>query len=351
MKKHISINGRKVGPGCPTYIVAEMSGNHNQSYEDAVKLLQVAKEAGVDAVKLQTFTADTLTIDSKAKEFLIGADTRGQEGRSLYELYTDLASPWEWQPKLKKMANDMGLDLFSTPFDKTATDFLMKMNVPAFKIASSELIDLPLIEYVAKKKKPMIVSTGMGSKAEIADAVKAVKKAGNDQLILLQCTAAYPTPPEEANLRTISDMAKRFGVPVGLSDHSLGIAVPVAAVALGACFIEKHFCLSRNDPSPDAAFSLEPHELKEMATAIRTAEKSLGEATYALSKGEKAIVRYRRSLYVVEDIAEGEKFTEKNVRSVRPGNGLPPKELNKILGKKATKNLKKGTALARGMIK
>jgi pseudaminic acid synthase len=345
----IDIAGRSIGSGYPAYIIAEMSGNHGQSFEKAVEIIRKMKEAGADAVKLQTYTADTLTIKSDRPEFRVGKGTLW-EGRTLHDLYQEAFTPWEWQPKLKKAANDLGMDLFSSPFDPSSADFLEKMDVPAYKIASFEMVDIPLIEYVAKKGKPVIMSTGMANKAEVTDAVEAVRRTGNNALILLKCTSAYPSPAEEMNLKTIPDMSESFGVPVGLSDHTLGITVPVTAVALGACVIEKHFCLSRSEPGPDSAFSLEPHEFKEMVDAVRTSEKALGIVSYARTSKEEASMVFRRSLFAVEDIAKGETFTEKNVRSIRPGYGLPPKELPNILGKKAKKAIARGTPLSGDVI-
>ncbi len=356
----IDINGRSIGPGNPTYIIAEMSANHGQDFDCAVKILHSMKEAGADAVKLQTYTPDTMTIDCDRDEFRIGKGTIW-EGKTLYELYKEAYTPWEWQPKLKDVANDLGMDLFSTPFDKTSVDFLEEMDVPAYKIASFELVDIPLITYVASKGKPLIISTGMGSIEEISDAVDAVHAAGNDQLILLKCTSAYPAKPEEMNLATIPDMMQRFSLPIGLSDHSLDTNVPIAAVALGACVIEKHFCLSRDDPGPDSAFSLEPHEFKEMVDAIHAMEQStsdvakpdekiLGKVQYGVSGEDQKSIQFRRSLFAVKDIAKGEEFTEKNVRSIRPGYGLSPKELPNIIGKVSKESIERGTPLTEKLV-
>ena len=268
------------------------------------------------------------------------------KGRNLYELYAEAYTPWEWQPKLKQVAEELGLDCFSTPFDFTAVDFLEGMDVPAHKIASFELVDLPLIRKVAKTGKPVIMSTGMASLMEIDESVRAFREAGGKQLTLLKCTSAYPSPPEEMNLRTIPHLAEAFGVPVGLSDHTLGIAVSVAAVALGACVIEKHFTLSRAAGGPDAAFSLEPSEFKAMVEAVRTAEKALGRVSYQVSEKEKASRVFRRSLFVVEDIKAGEVFTEQNIRSIRPGHGLPPKHLPAVLGCIAARDTQRGSPLS-----
>jgi N-acetylneuraminate synthase len=344
MPDEIRINGRPVGAGQPVYIVAELSANHNQSFDQAVRLVRAANEAGADAVKLQTYTPDTITMNSDREYFRIGGGMLW-DGRKLYDLYGEAFTPWGWQPKLKEIANDLGLDLFSTPFDDTAVDFLEKMGVPAHKIASFELVDLPLIRKVACTGKPVIVSTGMASFSEIDEAVRTFRDGGGQQLVLLKCTSAYPSPPEEMNLRTIPHLAETFGVPVGLSDHTLGITVPVAAVALGACVIEKHFTLSRAAGGPDAAFSLEPSEFRAMVEALRTAEKALGRVSYEVTEQEKASRIFRRSLFVVEDMQAGEMFTEQNVRSIRPGHGLAPKYLPEVLGRRAACDLLRGTPL------
>ncbi|MBN1994977.1 MAG: pseudaminic acid synthase [Anaerolineae bacterium] len=340
----IKINNRFIGPGSPVYIIAEMSANHNQDFARAVKLLEAAKEAGADAVKLQTYTPDTITIDCDNEYFQIGAGTIWA-GRKLYELYGQAYTPWEWQPKLKALADELDLALFSTPFDKTAVDFLEAMEVPAYKIASFEVIDLPLIRRIAQTGKPIIMSTGMGTLAEIDEAVQTIRAAGNAQLVLLKCTSAYPAPPAEMNLRTVPHLAEAFGVPAGLSDHTLGIAVPVAAVALGATVVEKHLTLSRNIPGPDSAFSLEPHEFKAMVEAVRVAEQALGQVSYEVTPPEMNSRIFRRSLFVVQDVLAGEVFTEMNVRSIRPGHGLHPRYLDEVLGRHAARDIKKGTPL------
>jgi N-acetylneuraminate synthase len=312
-------------------------------------LIHAAKAAGADAVKLQTYTPDTLTIRCNAPEFQIGGGTLW-DGKTLYDLYATAYTPWEWQPKLRVIANDLGLVLFSTPFDASAVDFLEAMDTPAHKVASFEVVDLALIRKVAQTGKPVIMSTGMASLAEVDEAVRAFREAGGAQLALLKCTSAYPAPPEEMNLRTIPHMAEAFGVPVGLSDHTLGIAVPVAAVALGACIIEKHFTLSRSDTGPDSAFSLEPHEFKAMVEAIRMAEKALGGVNYELTGKEKASRVFRRSLFVVQDMNAGDPFTDRNVRSIRPGHGLPPKCFDDVAGRKAVRDIERGTPLAWNLI-
>lgn len=348
MSATISIGGRTIGLGAATYIVAELSANHGQRYEQAAAIVQAAAEAGADAIKLQTYTADTLTIDCDREYFRV----RGTlwEGRTLYDLYQEAYTPWEWQPKLKELAESLGMHLFSTPFDVTAVDFLERMGVPAYKVASFELVDLPLIERIARTGKPLIISTGMATLSEIDDAVRAARGAGATQIALLKCNSAYPAPAEEMNLRTIPHLAEAFAVPAGLSDHTLGIAAPVAAVALGACIIEKHLTLARANGGPDAAFSLEPQEFRAMVEAVRFAEKALGTVHYAPTEREAASRVFRRSLFVVEDMHAGERFTEKNVRSIRPGHGLSPKYLPAILGRCATRDLVRGTPLSWEMV-
>ena len=342
---YIEINGHKMGSGYPTYIVAELSANHRQQFDEAVELIRKAKEAGADAVKLQTYTPDTLTIKCNAPEFQIGGGTPW-DGKTLYDLYSEACMPWEWQPKLKKVAGSLGIDLFATPYDKTAVDFLEEMGVPAYKVASFEIVDIPLIEYIASKGKPVIMSTGMATLAEIDEAVQAARGAGASQIALLKCTSAYPALPEGMNLRTIPHLAEKFGIPVGLSDHTLGISIPVAAVALGACIIEKHLTLSRSIPSPDSAFSLEPDGFKTMVEAIRTAEKALGKVLYEVSEQEAKSHVFRRSLFVVKDMKTGKIFTEENVRSIRPGYGLHPGHLKDVLGRRAAQDIQRGTPLS-----
>lgn len=327
-----------------TYIIAEMSANHNQDFERAVQLVHAAKEAGADAIKLQTYTPDTITIDSDKEYFRIKGTL--WDGRTLHDLYGEAYTPWEWQPKLKEVADDLGMDLFSTPFDFTAVDFLETMNVPAYKIASFENIDLPLIRRVAQTGKPMIMSTGMATLAEIDEAVRTARDAGCRELALLKCTSAYPAPPEEANLRTIPHLAEAFDVVAGLSDHTLGIQVPVAAVALGARIIEKHFTLARSDGGADSAFSLEPHEFKQMVDAVRITEKALGQVHYGITEKDAESRVFRRSLFVVQNIKAGDVFTEDNVRSIRPGYGLHTRYLDEIIGRRASKDIERGTPLS-----
>jgi N-acetylneuraminate synthase len=349
LKSYIEINSRKIGTDHPVYIVAEISANHNQKFDQAVELIKAAKEAGADAIKFQTYTPDTMTIKSDRPEFRIGGGTLW-DGKTLYDLYAEAYTPWEWQPKLKEVAANLGLDFFSTAFDPTAVDFLEEIGVLVHKIASFEIVDIPLIEKMARTGKPLIISTGMATLGEIEEAVRAARNAGATQIALLKCTSAYPSPPEEMNLRTIPHLAESFGVPVGLSDHTLGIAVPVAAVALGACIVEKHFTLSRDIPGPDSAFSLEPHEFKAMVEAIRTAEKALGKVHYGVSEREAESRVFRRSLFVVKDMKAGEVFTEENVRSIRPGHGLHPRYLKEVLGRRATQDISAGTPLTWSMV-
>lgn len=340
---------REIGPGRPVYVVAEMSGNHNQDFEQALRIIRAAKEAGADAVKLQTYTPDTITLDGRGDLFRVGKGTIW-EGRTLYDLYGEASTPWEWHPRLKQAAGDQGLDLFSAPFDHTAVDFLEELEMPIYKIASFENVDLPLIRRVARTGKPIILSTGMATLAEIDEAVRAAREAGNTDLALLKCTSAYPAPPDEMNLRTIPHLAEAFGVPAGLSDHTLGVAVPVVAVALGACIVEKHLTLARADGGPDSAFSLEPHEFREMVEAIRVTEKALGQVRYQVTEHERDSRVFRRSLFVVEDVAADAPFTEGNVRSIRPGHGLPPKFLPEVLGRRAARDIERGTPLDWGLI-
>jgi pseudaminic acid synthase len=340
------IGERQIGPGHPVYVVAELSANHNRSLDQAVDIVKAAKEAGADAIKLQTYTADTMTLASDREYFDIKGGTLW-DGRNLHDLYCEAYMPWQWQPKLQGVAQDLGLDFFSTAFDISAVDFLEEMGVPVHKVASCELVDISLIRRMARTGKPLIMSTGMATVEEIEEAVRSAREAGASQIALLKCTSAYPAPAEEMNLRTIPEMARRFEVPVGLSDHTMGIAAPVAAVALGACIIEKHLTLSRLTPGPDSAFSLEPHEFKAMVDAVRTAEKALGEVRFGLG-GEKeaASHAFRRSLFIVEDVKKGEAFTPANVRSIRPGNGLHPRHLTEVLGKRAARDTERGTPLS-----
>lgn len=345
MTAHIEIGRRRVGAGEPVYCIAEVSANHNQDFETAVRIVKAAKDAGADAVKLQTYTPDTITIQSNRECFQVGGGTLW-DGRSLYDLYQAAYTPWEWQPKLKKVANDLGMQCFSSAFDDTAVDFLETMNVPAHKVASFELVDLPLIQKMAATGKPLIMSTGMATVEEIEEAVTTARRVGATQIALLKCTSAYPAPAEEMNLRTIPELARRFDVPVGLSDHTMGIAVPVAAVSLGACIIEKHLTLSRAAGGPDSAFSLEPEEFRAMVEGIRTAEKALGSVHFGVSERESRSRVFRRSLFVVRDLKKGELFTSENIRSIRPGDGLHTRHLAEVLGKTAALDIVRGTPLS-----
>ena len=326
------------------YIIAEVSANHNGSIERAEAIIRAAADAGADAVKLQTYTADTMTIPCDNEHFRIKGTL--WEGKTLHDLYQEAYTPWEWQPRLKELANDLGMDCFSTPFDVTAVDFLEKMDVPCHKVASFEVVDIPLLKKIASTGKPVIISTGMASLAEIDEAVTTLRENGTSDLALLKCTSAYPAPPEEANLRTIPHLAQTFNCVSGLSDHTLGSAVAVGAVAVGARIVEKHFTLARADGGPDGAFSMEPHEFKQMVQDIRTVEKALGTVCYDLTPKQKENKVFRRSLFVVKDMKAGEVFTEENVRSIRPGYGVAPKFLCDFLGRKATVSIPKGTPLS-----
>ena len=299
-----------------------------------------AKESGADAIKLQTASPDGLTIDCDNKYFNI--DGTIWKGKNLYKLYGEVYTSWEWQPKLKTIANNLGLDLFSAPFEDLAVDFLEEMNVPVYKVASFEIVDIPLLKKIASTGKPVIMSTGLANLSEIDEAVRTLKENGCKEIALLKCTSVYPAPPEEMNLRTIPHMAEAFGVPVGLSDHTLGVEIPIAAVSLGACIVEKHFTLSRNVPGPDSAFSLEPHEFKTMVNAIRKTEKALGDISYDLTKNEKQSINFRKSLFAVRDIKNGECITKENVRNIRPGYGIHTRYFEKIIGSKARVEIKRG---------
>lgn len=348
MTANYQINGREIGPESPTYIVAELSANHNQDFDLAVRTIRAAREAGADAIKLQTYTADTLTIDCDSEPFRI----RGTlwNGRTLYDLYKEAYTPWEWHAPLKQIAKEEGLDFFSTPFDATAVDFLENLGVPVHKIASFENVDLPLIRKVAATGKPIIMSTGMASLGEIDEAVRTARQAGCEQLALLKCTSAYPAPAREMNLRTIPHLAEAFGAVIGLSDHSMGSAAAVAAVTLGARIVEKHFILSRSLEGADSAFSMEPGEFREMVNSIRMAEQALGEVSYSVTERELSSKVFRRSLFVVKDVRAGEPLTAENVRVIRPGHGLPPRHLDEVLGRRAACDIERGTPLSWALV-
>ena len=344
----VSIAGRRIGPDDPPYLIAELSANHGGDVERAFALMEAAKQAGADAVKLQTYTPDTMTIDHDGEEFLIKGGL--WDGRRLYDLYQEAHTPWDWHDALFAKGRELGITVFSSPFDDTAVELLESLNAPAYKIASFEAVDLPLIEKAAATGKPLIISTGMANADEIVDAVAAARRTGSGEIVLLHCVSAYPAKPEEANLMTIPDLARRFGVPVGLSDHTLGTDVGVAAVSLGASVIEKHFTMSRSEPGPDSAFSLEPEEFAALVHSSRTAWAALGCIRYGPTEDEKGNLMFRRSLYIVKDMEEGEVFTPANLRSIRPSLGLAPKEYPNVLGRRARRALMRGTALKWSMV-
>lgn len=361
MTSSIHINGRTIGRGHPAYIIAEMSANHGQSKERAIEIIYAMKESGADAVKLQTYTPDTITIDCRNGYFTDCLQGTLWEGRTLYDLYGDAYTPWEWQGELKELAESLGMDFFSSVFDESSVEFLEDLGVPAYKIASFELVHLPLIAKAASTGKPLIMSTGMASKEEITEAVNTARKSGANGIALLKCTSAYPAKIDDANLLTMREMQKDFGVPVGLSDHTPGSIVPIAAVSLGSSIIEKHFVISREeDRGPDSAFSMEPEEFRAMVHAVRTAERdphdapvdarALGKVQYGPSAGDRKSLAFRPSVFVVEDIAAGEVCTAKNIRIIRPGYGLAPKELPHVLGRTAKKAIARGTPMLRELI-
>jgi pseudaminic acid synthase len=347
---NIHIQNRQIGTGFPPFIIAEMSGNHNQSLDRALAIVEAAAKSGAHALKLQTYTADTLTIDESGNDFSIDDPQSLWQGQSLYRLYQQAYTPWEWHEPIFHRCRALGLIAFSTPFDETAVDFLEELHVPAYKIASFENNHLPLIRKAAATGKPLIISTGMATIAELDEAVKAAREAHCKDIILLKCTSTYPATPQDTNLLTIPHMRELFQCHVGLSDHTLGMGVAVASVALGAAVIEKHFTLSRDDGGVDAAFSMEPDELEMLVEETFRAWQALGTVNYGPTAKERNSVRFRRSIYVVEDIREGEEITAKNLRIIRPGNGLPPKFYNILLGKRASCNIKKGTPMNWGFI-
>lgn len=336
---------RLIGDGAPTYVIAELSANHRQRLESAMQLVDAAADAGADAVKLQTYRPDTITIDVRRPEFRIESGTVW-DGRMLYDLYAEAFTPWEWHEPLQRRATERGLHFFASPFDHTAVDLLESLRVPAYKIASFEIVDVGLLARVAATGKPMIISTGMATLEEVEEGIAAAVGAGATELALLKCTSAYPAPPEETNLRTIPDMAARFGVPVGLSDHTLGTSVPIAAVGIGAAIIEKHLTLSRTDGGPDAGFSLEPDDFAQMVEGIRTAERAIGRVSYEPSAHEASSRALRRSLFAVEDIRAGEPLSTTNVRSIRPGHGLHTRYLPMLMGRRAVRDIERGTPMA-----
>lgn len=347
--KTIKINNREIGPNMSPYIIAELSGNHNGDFERAIKTIDMAKAMGADAIKLQTYTADTMTIDCKKEEFQIQDGLWG--GYNLYNLYEWAHTPFEWHKEMFNHAKKNNITCFSTPFDESAVDLLEDLNAPAYKIASFETIDIPLIRYVAQTKKPMIISTGMANLEEITEAVETAKENGCKDIILLHCISGYPAPVEQCNLLTIPDLAKRYNIVPGLSDHTLGTTVSIASIALGACVIEKHVTLNRGDKGPDSEFSLEPDQLKKLCDDSKKAWLSLGKAGYDSKPAEIQNLKFRRSIYIVRDIKAGEVLTKHNTRRIRPGFGLPPKYINDVIGKTAKVDIERGTALNWELIK
>ncbi len=343
-KYNISLNDKPL-------IVAEMSGNHNMSLERALKIVEATAKAGVHLLKLQTYTADTLTINTKKSDFFIKEKESLWKGKSLYELYQEAYTPWEWHEKIIKRSNELGMICFSAPFDETAVDFLETLNVPVYKIASYENVHLPLIKKVAQTGKPVIISTGLASESEINDAVQTLKENGCKEFALLKCTSAYPASPENSNILTIPDLRKKYNCEVGLSDHTIGIGTALSAISHGATIIEKHFTLDRNDGGVDSSFSIEPKEMEILVKESINAWQALGKVTYGATDSEKAGLRFRRSIYVVEDIKENEELTIKNIRIIRPGKGLLPKHYEKLLGRRVNQNLERGTAFKWEMLK
>lgn len=346
----IRIGSREIGVNTRPFIVAEMSGNHNQSLSRALEIVDAVADAGADALKLQTYTADTMTIDHPKGEFFIQDKKSLWHGRSLYDLYNEAHTPWQWHQSIFERCKERGLIAFSSPFDASAVDFLETLDVPCYKIASFELVDIPLIQKVAATNKPIIMSTGMANISEINEAIQAANKSGTGGVILLKCTSTYPASPENCNLRTIAHMRDLFNCQVGLSDHTLGIGVSIASVAYGATFIEKHFTLNREAGGVDSAFSLEPAELKQLVFESQQAWQALGHITYEHTQAERPSLTFRRSIYVVKDMLEGETFSSDNIRTIRPGFGLKPKHMNHVLGKKASRPLKRGTPLSWDLI-
>lgn len=346
----IKLGGRQIGGGHPPFLIAEMSGNHNQSLNRALEIVEAAAKTGVDALKIQTYTPETMTLDMDEREFHIGDPGNLWAGTSLYQLYREAHTPWEWHEPIFRLAKDLGIIVFSTPFDDTAVDFLEALCVPCYKIASFENTHLPLIRRVAATGKPLIISTGMATVTELEETVRTAREAGCRDLILLKCTSTYPAEAANTNLLTIPHMRDLFECEVGVSDHTMGLGVSVAAVALGATVIEKHFTLSRADGGVDSTFSMEPGEMSQLVVETKRAWQALGEVSYGPTEPEKKSLQYRRSLYVVRDMRAGDIFTGENARAIRPGLGLPPKFLDKIFGKKITQDVKRGTPLASGMI-
>ena len=348
MKQYITIDGRKIGPAYPPYIIAELSANHNGDIKRAFQIMEEAKKAGANAIKLQTYTHETITIDSDSQDFQIHGGL--WDGQTLYELYKSAHMPWEWHEPLFEKARELGITIFSSPFDFSAVELLEELDAPAYKIASFEVIDLPLIKRVAQTGKPMIISTGMANEQEIEEAIKTAKDNGCQELVVLHCVSGYPAPAEQYNLRTIADMTERFSVLAGLSDHTIDNATAVAAVVMGACVVEKHVTLDRNGGGADDSFSLEPTELRALCNDTNTAWRALGRVNYSRTEAEKGNAKFRRSLYVVKDIKAGEEITYEHVRSIRPGFGLPPKQIGEIVGKVAAVDAKRGTPVSLALV-
>ena len=346
----MKIGSFQIGKNRSPFVIAEMSGNHNQSLERALAIVEAAAITGAHALKIQTYTADTMTLDIKDGDFFISDEKNLWKGRSLYDLYKEAHTPWEWHKPIMRRAKELGLICFSTPFDDTSVDFLDSLDVPAYKIASFENADIPLIKKVAATGKPMIISTGMATIAELDETVRTIRETGNNHFVLLKCTSTYPATPENSNVLTIPHMRELFQCEVGLSDHTMGVGVSVAAVAQGATVIEKHFTLNRADGGVDSTFSLEPEEMKQLVVETERAWLSLGRVQYGPTEAEKPSMKFRRSLYIAQDMKAGEVLTPKNLRSVRPGMGLPPKYYDFLLGKKVTKDVSRGTAMSFGLL-
>ena len=346
----MKIGGRQVGAGSAPLVIAEMSGNHNQSLERALEIVDAAAQSGAHALKIQTYTAETMTIDIREREFFISDEKSLWKGESLFDLYKKAYTPWEWHEAIFDRAKKHTMLAFSTPFDRTAVDFLEDLNVPCYKIASFENTDLPLIRYVAATGKPMIISTGMATFAELDETVEAARSAGCNDLVLLKCTSTYPSTPDDSNILTIPEMRSRYGCEVGISDHTMGIGVSVAAVALGATVVEKHFTLQRSDGGVDSAFSMEPQEMAQLVIETERAWQALGKVQHGPTAKEKASLVFRRSLYVVADVKAGEKLTSTNVRAIRPGNGIAPKFYDEVIGKTAKRDIARGTPLSHDLI-
>jgi pseudaminic acid synthase len=346
MTTSLRIAGRAIGLDAPPFVIAEMSGNHNQSLARALEIVEAAAKSGAHAIKLQTYTPDTMTLDLNEREFHISDPNSLWAGRSLYDLYAEASTPWEWHEPILARARELGIIAFSTPFDATAVEFLERLDVPCYKIASFENIDLPLIRRVAATGKPLIISTGMATVAELDETVRAARDAGCRDLVLLKCTSTYPATPEHTNLRTIPHLRALFACEAGLSDHTMGVGASVAAVALGATVIEKHFTLNRGDGGVDSTFSMEPAEMSELVVETLRAWQALGEVHYGCIDAEKRSIQFRRSLYVVRDLKAGDALTADNVRAIRPGHGLPPKYLDRVVGMRVSRDVARGTALA-----